>query len=53
MRDYLVIHLSGIAVALLALVVIWFFPNRVVIFVFFAFVFTPAVCFNIISHSGT
>jgi hypothetical protein len=29
-----------------------YFPNRVVIFLFFTFVFTPAVFFNIIFHAG-
>jgi hypothetical protein len=52
MRNYLVIHLSGIVIALLAPVVLWFFLNRVVIFIFFSFVFTPAVCFNILFHAG-
>src|SRR5438552_1815461 len=52
MRDYLVIHLSGIAIAFLAPLVVRWFPNRVVIFVFFSFVFTPAVCFNILFHAG-
>jgi hypothetical protein len=52
MRDYLMIHVIGIAVALLAPLVIWFFPNRIVIFLFFAIVFTPAICFNILFHAG-
>ena len=52
MRDYLTIHMIGIAVALLAPLVIWFFPNRIVIFLFFAIVFTPAVCFNGLFHAG-
>ncbi len=34
LRDYLVIHLSGIAVAVLAPAVIWFFPNKTVTLVF-------------------
>jgi hypothetical protein len=52
MQTYLAIHLTGIAVAFLAPVVIWFFPNRIVSFVFFTFVFTPAVCFNVVFHVG-
>ena len=52
MRDYLVIHLSGIVIAVLAPVLLWFFHNRAVIFIFFTFVFTPAVCFNILFHAG-
>ena len=52
MRAYLTIHVFGIAVALLAPLVIWLFPNRIVIFLFFTIVFTPAVCFNILFHAG-
>ena len=52
MRDYLTIHLIGIIVALLASLVMWFFSNRTVIFLFFTIVFTPAVCFNILFHAG-
>jgi len=52
LRDYLVVHISGIVVAILTPLIIWFFPNRIVIFLFFTFVFTPAVCFNIIFHVG-
>lgn len=52
MRDYLTIHLIGIIVALLAPLVMWFFPNRTVIFLFFTIIFTPAVCFNILFHAG-
>jgi hypothetical protein len=51
-RDYLTVHSIGIAVALLASLVVSFFPNRGVIFLFFTFVFTPAVCFNILFHAG-
>jgi uncharacterized protein with HXXEE motif len=52
MRDYLVIHLIGIVVAFMAPLVIRWFPNRAVIFVFFTLIFTPAVCFNILFHAG-
>lgn len=52
MRDYLTIHLIGIIVALLAPLVTWFFSDRILIFLFFAIVFTPAVCFNILFHAG-
>ncbi len=52
MRDYLVIHVSGIVVAWLAPVVLQVIPNRIMIFIFFTFVFTPAVCFNILFHAG-
>ena len=51
MRDYLVIHMTGIVVAFVAPLVINRFPHRA-IFGFFAFIFTPAVCFNILFHTG-
>ena len=53
MRDYLVIHMTGIVVAFVAPLIINRFPNRAVIFGFFTFVFTPAVCFNILFHAGS
>lgn len=52
MRDYLVIHVSGIAAAFMAALALQFLRNRVAIFIFFAFIFTPAVCFNIFFHVG-
>ncbi len=36
----------------LAPVVLQVIPNRIMIFIFFTFVFTPAVCFNILFHAG-
>lgn len=52
MRDYLVIHLSGIVVALLSPLILHVFRNRLTTFVFFTFIFTPAVCFNVFFHAG-
>lgn len=52
MRDYLVIHLSGILMACAAPVVLRWVGNRLVIFIFFTFIFTPAVCFNVFFHAG-
>ena len=52
MRDYVIIHLTGIIVAMAAPLVIRYFSNRVVIFIFFTFVFTPAAFFNILFHAG-
>src|SRR5262245_58333423 len=51
-RDYLTIHIAGIVTSFIAAAVIWFFPNKVVVFLFFTFVFTPAVFFNIFFHAG-
>ena len=52
MRDYLTVHITGGVVAIAAPLLIRYFPPRVVIFLFFTFVFTPAVFFNIIFHAG-
>ena len=51
-RDYNVIHAAGIAASLLAALIVSRFPNRSVVFIFFAFVFTPAVLFNALFHVG-
>src|SRR5262249_18603729 len=52
MRDYLAVHITGMVVAVAAPFAVRYFPNRVVIFLFFTFIFTPAVFFNIIFHVG-
>ena len=52
MRDYLTVHLTGIVVSVAAPLVISYFSNRFVVFVFFAFVLTPAAFFNILFHAG-
>lgn len=52
MRQYLLIHLGGIVVALLAPWALQIFRNRAAIFIFFTFIFTPAVCFNVLFHAG-
>ena len=51
-RDYNVIHAAGVAASLLAALIVWSFPNRPVIFMFFAFVFAPGVLFNAVFHVG-
>ena len=51
-HDYIAIHSLGVVVSLLSPAVIWFFPNKAVVFMFFAFVFTPAVFFNTLFHAG-
>lgn len=38
-RDYLTIHIAGIVTAFIAATVIWLFPNKVVVFIFFTFIF--------------
>ncbi len=50
--DYIKIHLAGIVTAFMASAVIWYFPNRIVLFVFFAFIFTPAIFYNTLFHAG-
>ena len=50
--DYLGVHLAGIALAFIAAAVIWYFPTRIVLFVFFTFIFTPGIFFNTLFHAG-
>ena len=52
MRNYLTVHITGVIVAVAAPLLIRYFPNRAVILVFFTFVFTPALFFNIIFHAS-
>lgn len=50
-RDYNSIHSAGIAASALAAFLVSRFQNQVIVFLFFAFVFTPAVLFNTIFHT--
>ena len=40
-QEYLKIHIAGVIVAFVAAAVIWFFPNKVIIFIFFTFISFP------------
>lgn len=51
-QEYLKIHIAGIVGAFIVAAVIWFFPNKVIVFVFFTFIFTPGIFFNIFFHAG-
>lgn len=51
-REYLTIHAAGIIGAFIAAVLIQFFQNKVLIFVFFALMFAPGMFFNIFFHAG-
>ena len=51
-RDYNTIHAAGIVASILAALIVWWFPNRAVVFVFFAFVFTPSIFSNTLFHVG-
>jgi len=51
-RDYNSIHVAGIIGSILAALIVFWFPNRTVSFLFFAFVFTPSVFFNTLFHVG-
>lgn len=53
MRDYLIVHAIGLLIALLSASVISINNHRILIFVFFTFIFTPAVFFNVLFHAGT
>ncbi len=50
--DYIKIHLAGIVTAFIAAAVIWYFPKRTVLFIFFTFVFSPAIFYNTLFHAG-
>ena len=51
-REYLTIHVAGIIGAFIAAALLYFFPNKVLVFLFFAFTFTPAIFFNVFFHAG-
>ena len=51
-RDYNSIHVAGIIGSILAALIVFWFSNRTVSFLFFAFVFTPSVFFNTLFHVG-
>ena len=51
-HDYITIHVAGIITAFLSASLIQVLPYRWLIWVFFAFVFTPAVFFNTLFHAG-
>jgi hypothetical protein len=43
---------AGIIASLLFTLIVWRFPNRAVVFVFFEFVFAPSLFFNTLFHAG-
>src|SRR5262249_12697492 len=51
-QDYDTIHIVGIVGSFLFTVFVWTFPNRAVVFVFFAFIFAPSLFFNTLFHAG-
>ena len=51
-REYNVIHAAGVIVSLLSAAILWYFPNKWVVFAFFAFVFAPSAFFNTFFHAG-
>ena len=51
-RDYVVIHLSGIAGALLVAVILASLPTRGLTFLAFALFFLPAMFWNVFFHAG-
>ena len=52
MREYLIVHAFGLLVAMVSAVIVSFTNHRVLIFIFFTFIFTPAAFFNIFFHAG-
>src|SRR5215510_14434738 len=51
-QEYNTIHIAGIIASFLFTLLVWRFPNRTVVFVFFAFIFAPSVFFNTLFHAG-
>jgi hypothetical protein len=51
-QQYNGLHLAAILISALSAAVVWLFPNHVVLFLFFAFVFAPGVFFNTLFHAG-
>jgi hypothetical protein len=50
--EYLVAHLGGIALAIVIAGLVSRWPNRVVVFLFFALSFLPGMLFNTVFHVG-
>jgi len=51
-RDYNTIHVAGVLGAIIFAAIVSQFPNRIVVFVFFAFVFAPGLLCNTVFHAG-
>jgi uncharacterized protein with HXXEE motif len=51
-HDYTTIHLAGIISAFVFAAIVWRFPNRTIVFLFFAVVFAPGLFFNSVFHAG-
>jgi hypothetical protein len=51
-RRYTTIHVAGIMGAIGSATIVWAFPTRAVVFVFFALMFAPGLMFNTIFHAG-
>src|SRR5262245_39666059 len=50
MREYLIVHAIGLLVAVLSASVISVNKHRILTFIFFTFIFTLAVFFNLLFH---
>ena len=51
-RDYVVIHLTGVVGAIVVAALLSQFSPRALVFVFFAFLFLPALFWNALFHVG-
>jgi hypothetical protein len=49
---YLTIHIAGIVLAFVAALILWLYANKILVFLFFAFMFAPAVFWNVFFHAG-
>ncbi len=51
-QNYETIHIAGIIGSIVFATIVWMFPVRAVVFVFFAFVLAPGLFFNVLFHAG-
>jgi uncharacterized protein with HXXEE motif len=51
-KHYLKVHLPGIVGFIGATFILWLFPNRPLVLIFFTFMFTPSFFCNFFFHAG-
>ena len=51
-KHYLKVHVSGIVGFIGAVFILWLFPSRALVLIFFTFMFTPSFLCNVLFHVG-
>lgn len=51
-HQYLRVHLAGIAAVTVTALILWLFPNRTLVYVFFTLLLTPSFFCNVFFHAG-